>query len=136
MWPHGCGSVRIAAALAFIELGPFLCPIRPPLQRTTRSRIRTLETLRYFAKSVRNLGTPAAPSMEVAGNLRPHCTLESVDRFYTRAALVEQRKQWKAGGKAVVFTNGCYDLLHPGHVRFLEQARSLGDVLILALNSD
>jgi len=36
----------------------------------------------------------------------------------------------------VVFTNGCYDLLHPGHVRLLEQARSLGDVLILALNSD
>jgi len=36
----------------------------------------------------------------------------------------------------VVFTNGCYDLLHPGHIRLLEQARSLGDVLILALNSD
>ena len=36
----------------------------------------------------------------------------------------------------MVFTNGCYDLLHPGHVRLLEQARSLGDVLILALNSD
>jgi len=36
----------------------------------------------------------------------------------------------------VVFTNGCYDLLHPGHVRLLEQARSFGDVLILALNSD
>lgn len=34
------------------------------------------------------------------------------------------------------FTNGCYDLLHPGHIRLLEQARSLGDVLILALNSD
>jgi rfaE bifunctional protein nucleotidyltransferase chain/domain len=36
----------------------------------------------------------------------------------------------------VVFTNGCYDLLHPGHIRLLEQARSLGDVLILALNTD
>ena len=35
-----------------------------------------------------------------------------------------------------VFTNGCYDLLHPGHIRLLEQARSLGDILILALNSD
>jgi D-beta-D-heptose 7-phosphate kinase/D-beta-D-heptose 1-phosphate adenosyltransferase len=39
-------------------------------------------------------------------------------------------------GKTVVFTNGCYDLLHPGHIRLLEQARSLGDFLILALNSD
>lgn len=56
--------------------------------------------------------------------------------FYTRADLVAQRAQWKREGKRVVFTNGCYDLLHPGHVRLLEQARSLGDVLILALNSD
>lgn len=36
----------------------------------------------------------------------------------------------------MVFTNGCYDLLHPGHIALLEQARSLGDVLILALNTD
>ena len=36
----------------------------------------------------------------------------------------------------MVFTNGCYDLLHPGHIRLLEQCRSRGDVLILALNSD
>jgi len=35
-----------------------------------------------------------------------------------------------------VFTNGCYDILHPGHIRLLERARSLGDVLILALNTD
>ena len=56
--------------------------------------------------------------------------------FYSRAELVEQRALWKGQGQTVVFTNGCYDLLHPGHVRLLEQARSLGDVLILALNSD
>ena len=36
----------------------------------------------------------------------------------------------------MVFTNGCYDILHPGHIRLLESARSLGDVLILALNTD
>jgi len=59
-----------------------------------------------------------------------------VGRFYNRAELVEQRKRWKQEGKTVVFTNGCYDLLHPGHIRLLEQARSLGEVLILALNSD
>jgi rfaE bifunctional protein nucleotidyltransferase chain/domain len=57
-------------------------------------------------------------------------------KFYSRAELVEQRALWKRQGKTVVFTNGCYDLLHPGHVRLLEEARSLGDVLILALNSD
>lgn len=47
-----------------------------------------------------------------------------------------QRARWKREGKRVVFTNGCYDLLHPGHIRLLEAARSLGDVLILALNTD
>jgi D-glycero-beta-D-manno-heptose 1-phosphate adenylyltransferase len=59
-----------------------------------------------------------------------------VDKFYTRAALIVARLYWKKEGKKVVFTNGCYDLLHPGHIRLLEQARTLGDILILALNSD
>jgi rfaE bifunctional protein nucleotidyltransferase chain/domain len=59
-----------------------------------------------------------------------------VVRLYSRAELLELRERWKAEGKTVVFTNGCYDLLHPGHVRLLERARSLGDALILALNSD
>src|SRR5690242_3585509 len=57
-------------------------------------------------------------------------------RFYSREELLVERARWKQDGKRVVFTNGCYDVLHPGHVRLLEQARSLGDVLILALNSD
>lgn len=57
-------------------------------------------------------------------------------RFYHRAELVKERGRWKREGRRVVFTNGCYDLLHPGHIRLLEQARSLGDVLVLALNSD
>jgi len=59
-----------------------------------------------------------------------------VGALYSRAELVAQRALWKRQGKTVVFTNGCYDLLHPGHVRLLEQARDLGDILILALNSD
>ncbi|MFZ0413817.1 MAG: D-glycero-beta-D-manno-heptose 1-phosphate adenylyltransferase [Candidatus Acidiferrales bacterium] len=42
----------------------------------------------------------------------------------------------KRNGRRIVFTNGCYDLLHPGHIRLLESARELGDILILALNSD
>ena len=42
----------------------------------------------------------------------------------------------KRNGRRVVFTNGCFDLLHPGHIRSLEAARALGDVLIVGLNSD
>jgi D-glycero-beta-D-manno-heptose 1-phosphate adenylyltransferase len=56
--------------------------------------------------------------------------------IYTREQLLTARAEWKRAEKTVVFTNGCYDVLHPGHIRLLEQARSLGDILILALNTD
>lgn len=56
--------------------------------------------------------------------------------IYTREQLLVEREQWRREGRKVVFTNGCYDILHPGHIRLLESARSLGDVLILALNTD
>jgi D-beta-D-heptose 7-phosphate kinase/D-beta-D-heptose 1-phosphate adenosyltransferase len=45
-------------------------------------------------------------------------------------------KNLKAKGKRIVFTNGCFDLLHLGHVRYLEKAKSLGDVLVVGVNSD
>jgi rfaE bifunctional protein nucleotidyltransferase chain/domain len=86
-----------------------------------------------------NPGTDSQFPANCAGNLVsvPGLRLGGlVGPFYSRAELVEQRALWKRQGKTVVFTNGCYDLLHPGHVRLLEKARSLGDVLILALNSD
>ena len=57
-------------------------------------------------------------------------------QIFTRDQLIARRAQWKRAGQTVVFTNGCYDILHPGHIRLLEKARSLGDVLILALNTD
>lgn len=56
--------------------------------------------------------------------------------LYSRDALAEARAAWKRENKTVVFTNGCYDLLHPGHIRLLEQCKSMGDILILALNTD
>jgi rfaE bifunctional protein nucleotidyltransferase chain/domain len=57
-------------------------------------------------------------------------------QVFSRQELLDARARWRAEGRTVVFTNGCYDLLHPGHVRLLESAKSLGDVLVLALNSD
>ena len=57
-------------------------------------------------------------------------------QIYTRQQLIAVRADWRRAGKKVVFTNGCYDVLHPGHIRLLEAARSLGDILILALNTD
>jgi D-glycero-beta-D-manno-heptose 1-phosphate adenylyltransferase len=62
--------------------------------------------------------------------------MEAMGTVYGRAELIAVRAEWSRAGKTVVFTNGCYDLLHPGHIRLLEKARELGDVLVLALNSD
>jgi len=59
-----------------------------------------------------------------------------VGRLYTRAELLTERARWKQEGKTVVFTNGCYDLLHVAHIRVLKKARSQGDLLIVGLNTD
>ena len=45
-------------------------------------------------------------------------------------------EDFKTKGKRIVFTNGCFDLLHIGHIRYLEEAKSLGDVLVVGVNSD
>jgi rfaE bifunctional protein nucleotidyltransferase chain/domain len=50
--------------------------------------------------------------------------------------LVRLRVQWKFFGKTVVFTNGCFDILHRGHIDYLAKAKSLGDVLVVGLNDD
>ena len=52
------------------------------------------------------------------------------------AELVRERQQWRKAGQSVVFTNGCFDLLHTGHVGLLEAARGEGDRLLVGLNSD
>ena len=51
-------------------------------------------------------------------------------------SVVEERRRWRDEGRRVVLTNGCFDLLHPGHVALLEAARAQGDVLVVAINSD
>lgn len=54
----------------------------------------------------------------------------------TREQAIELVKQARALGRVVVFTNGVFDILHPGHVRYLRDARALGDLLIVGVNSD
>lgn len=53
-----------------------------------------------------------------------------------RNELKETVDRLKAGGKKIVFTNGCFDIIHIGHVRYLKQAKALGDILVVGLNSD
>jgi D-beta-D-heptose 7-phosphate kinase/D-beta-D-heptose 1-phosphate adenosyltransferase len=58
------------------------------------------------------------------------------EKIKTREELTEIIHGLKRKGKRIVFTNGCFDILHVGHVRYLEQAKSLGDVLVVGINSD
>jgi rfaE bifunctional protein nucleotidyltransferase chain/domain len=53
-----------------------------------------------------------------------------------RSELAQLGEALRAAGKRVVFTNGCFDVLHVGHLRYLQQARSLGDVLVVGVNTD
>lgn len=60
----------------------------------------------------------------------------SVTKILDLKELIRERERLRRKGKRLVFTNGCFDLLHPGHVRYLKEARLLGDALVVALNSD
>lgn len=62
--------------------------------------------------------------------------MESKDKIVSREELAQKVRQWQSEGKKVVFTNGCFDILHIGHVDYLEKARQLGDKLVLGLNTD
>jgi D-beta-D-heptose 7-phosphate kinase/D-beta-D-heptose 1-phosphate adenosyltransferase len=57
-------------------------------------------------------------------------------KIFTRKDLVEQVTARQKTGERIVFTNGCFDLLHIGHTRYLEEAKGLGDRLVVGLNSD
>ncbi len=57
-------------------------------------------------------------------------------RVVDRATLIEHVKAARAGGARVVLANGCFDVLHAGHVRYLEGAKLLGDLLVVGVNSD
>jgi rfaE bifunctional protein nucleotidyltransferase chain/domain len=60
----------------------------------------------------------------------------SQERVLTLEELVQMRARWRAQGLRLVLTNGTFDLLHVGHVRYLEAARELGDILVVGINSD
>ena len=63
-------------------------------------------------------------------------TTPARERLLTRDQAARRAAELRARGKVVVFTNGVFDLLHPGHVRYLRQARGLGDALIVGVNAD
>lgn len=62
--------------------------------------------------------------------------MKSTAKILTRSELLKQVAAWKAQDLRIVFTNGCFDLLHLGHVDYLEKAKALGDKLLVAVNTD
>ena len=58
------------------------------------------------------------------------------NKLLSHGEALEKVRAWQASGKKVVFSNGCFDILHAGHVEYLAAARELGDALIIGLNSD
>jgi D-beta-D-heptose 7-phosphate kinase/D-beta-D-heptose 1-phosphate adenosyltransferase len=58
------------------------------------------------------------------------------EKIKTKEELSKIIGEMKTKGKKIIFTNGCFDLIHLGHVRYLEEARSLGDILVVGVNSD
>lgn len=63
-------------------------------------------------------------------------SLKPVDKLLSRDQLRQRVDQWRKGGDAITLANGCFDLLHVGHVRYLRAAKQLGGRLIVAINSD
>lgn len=81
-------------------------------------------------------GTATVTLEELSHNLR-HAETQAVEtKVVARAAAVERVERWRRQGLRVGFTNGCFDLLHPGHIALLQQARQACDRLVLGLNSD
>jgi D-beta-D-heptose 7-phosphate kinase/D-beta-D-heptose 1-phosphate adenosyltransferase len=84
---------------------------------------------------VGKVGTAVVSPVELRAALQQQEFTES-RKVLERDALVRVVQQHRQQGRRMVFTNGCFDLLHVGHMRYLQQARSFGDLLIVALNDD
>ena len=63
-------------------------------------------------------------------------TLNASARILSRDAVIKETQSAKEAGKTIVLANGCFDVLHAGHIRYLQGARELGDVLVVAINAD
>lgn len=85
---------------------------------------------------VGKLGTSTVSPQELAAELQGTRRAHTSQGVVTEDELLSEVGRLKSQGKRIVMTNGCFDILHKGHVDYLQKARSLGDVLIVAVNSD
>jgi D-beta-D-heptose 7-phosphate kinase/D-beta-D-heptose 1-phosphate adenosyltransferase len=81
-------------------------------------------------------GTAPVTARELIRALRFEEALKQSEKICTLPAVLERVAVWRAKGERIVFTNGCFDLLHAGHVTYLEKAKKLGNRLVVGLNTD
>ncbi|MCP4896056.1 MAG: D-glycero-beta-D-manno-heptose 1-phosphate adenylyltransferase [bacterium] len=82
--------------------------------------------------AVGEVGAVSVPAAEIIATV----TGKHSGKVFSREGIAAQAETWRMQGRSVVFTNGCFDLLHLGHLTVLQEAAALGDVLVLAINSD
>ena len=85
---------------------------------------------------VSKVGTVPIQREELLGALSAEIALRMDEKVLHLDSLLSRVTTWRSAGQRVVFTNGCFDILHIGHIRLLEEARRKGDRLIVGLNSD
>jgi D-beta-D-heptose 7-phosphate kinase/D-beta-D-heptose 1-phosphate adenosyltransferase len=86
--------------------------------------------------AVSKVGTVPVDRDELLMNLMPDIALSAQEKVLSLEQLRVRTSVWRSAGQSIVFTNGCFDLLHVGHIALLEDARREGDRLIVAINSD
>ncbi len=85
---------------------------------------------------VGKLGTVSVSKEELLAKLTAEGETNQAEKICSFETLLKRAAQWRVAGQRIVFTNGCFDLLHVGHLALLEQAKREGDCLVVALNSD
>jgi D-beta-D-heptose 7-phosphate kinase/D-beta-D-heptose 1-phosphate adenosyltransferase len=85
---------------------------------------------------IRKLGTVPITQDELLAGVASNGDTSQGEKICSREALLKRVAHWRLAGQRIVFTNGCFDLLHVGHLAILEQAKREGDCLVVALNTD
>ncbi len=119
----GAGDTVVATVAAAIPLG---------LPLADCARLANAAAGLAVAKA----GTASVTAEELSGALHHEEVRAAEHKLLSRDALVERVAAWRRRGLTVGFTNGCFDLLHPGHIHLIRQARASCDRLVVALNTD
>jgi rfaE bifunctional protein nucleotidyltransferase chain/domain len=144
--PNVLAGARAAAEIGMSTIGliggnggPLAELVDVPIVALAANTARVQEchiAIGHFLCEAVELAIAANDPRIAAGKVQQSVGDASAGKVRTWNELLPLRKRWKSAGKTVVWTNGCFDLLHAGHLHGLRAARSLGDVLVVGVNGD